>query len=207
MNNHDLSKKGIDLEEIADDALSDEKLFKTLMDDIKSKDNTVRFNAFNALQIISENNPNYLYPQWDYLQNMLESKNNYHKYIAVYLLANLTAVDSENRFNKIFDEYFGLIKGNKTMIASHVILNSRKIANNKPELKSEIIEILLKTDELHEGRQKELIKSYAIETLRKISPDRDDKKKIEYFVKLQLNSPSPKTRSAAKCFIERCELD
>lgn len=207
MNNYDLSKKGIDLEKIANDALSDEDLFKILMDEVKSKDNTVRFNAFNALLLLSENNADFLYPQWDYFQDMLESKNNYHKYIAVYILANLTAVDSKNRFNKIFDRYYGLIEGNKAMIASHVILNSSKIANNKPELKSEIIEKLLKTDQLHEGKQKELIKSYSIETLRKIKPDDEDKIKIDGFVKQQLDSSSPKTRSAAKCYIERCELD
>lgn len=207
MNNYDLSKKGVDLEKIAEDALSDENLFKTLMDEIKSKDNTVRFNAFNTLLILSENNAEFLYPHWDYFQDMLDSQNNYHKYIAVYLLANLTAVDSENRFNKIFNGYFGLVEGNKAMIASHVILNSSKIANNKPELKSEIIEKLLLTDELHKGKQKELIKSYVIETLRKINPEDEDRIKIEGFVKLQLDSSSPKTRSAAKCYIERCELD
>lgn len=207
MINYDLSKKGIDLEKIAEDAVSDENLFKTLMDEIKSKDNTVRFNAFNALLLMSENNADFLYPHWDYFEDMLESKNNYHKYIAVYLLANLTAVDSENRFDKIFDVYYGLIEGKKAMIASHVILNSSKIAKNKPELKSEIIEKLLKTDELHAGKQKELIKSYVIETLRKIKPDDEDRIKIEDFVKLQLDSSSPKTRSSAKCYIERCELD
>lgn len=207
MSSYDLGKKGTDLEKIAKEAISDEKLFRELLDEVKSKDNTKRFNAFNALLILSENNPNFLYPYWDYFQEMLESPNNYHKYIAAYILANLTAVDTDNRFNKIFDDYFGLIESDKTMIASHVILNSSKIANNKLEMKSKIIEKLLKTDELHRGRQKELIKSYAIEALRKIKPEDKDKLEIENFVKLQLESSSPKTRNAARCYIQRCELD
>ncbi len=46
----------------------------------------------------------------------------------------------ENWFKTIFDEYYALLERVKTMIASHVVLNSSKIARNKPELKSEIID-------------------------------------------------------------------
>jgi hypothetical protein len=207
MNNYDLNNKDLDVKLLAFEAASNEDLFRVLIKKIQSKDNTIRSNAFNTLMILCEDNGELLYPDWNHLYEMLKSSNNYHQYIAIYLLASLTSVDSENRFENIFEDYYNIIEGDKTMIASHVILNSSKIAANKPELKSEIIDKLLSTDKSHKGKQKELLKAYAIETLRKIKPDKKDRIRIENFVKSQLGSSSPKTRNVAQCYIERCELE
>jgi hypothetical protein len=204
MTSYNLEDKMIDINKLSKDALSDESLFKELLSGVKSKDNTIRSNSFRTLQLISEEEPEFLYPYWDYFYQMLESKNNYHKYIAIYILANLTVVDDENKFNEIFDEYFKIIGGDKVMNASHVAANSPTIYKNKPELRSKIIEILLNTDTIHNGKQKELVKAYAIEALRKIYPDAPDKYEIMEFVKEQLNSSSPKTRDMASCFLDRC---
>ena len=91
------------------------------------------------------------------------------------------------------------------MTASHVALNSSKIVLNKPELQDKIIDILLNIDSIHQGKQKDLIKAYVIEALRKMYPDLKDKEKVMKFIEEQLDSSSPKTRDLAACFIERCE--
>jgi hypothetical protein len=202
---YNLDKKDVDIKSLAADTMINDELFKELMKGILSKDNNIRQNSFKALQIISENNPEFLYPQWDQFSEMLNSKNNYHKYIAVYLLADLTVVDSENKFDEIFDDYFMILGGDKAMTASHVALNSSKIALNKPELQDKIIDILLNIDNIHQGKQKELIKAYAIEALRKMYPEIKDKERVMNFIKEQLDSSSPKTRDLAACFVERCE--
>ena len=105
----------------------------------------------------------------------------------------------------IFDDYFGILAGDKAMTASHVALNSSVIVRNKPELRSRIIDILMSIDDIHQGKQKELIKAYAIEVLMKIHPDVDDRGEIEEFVRTQLESKSPKTRNMAQCFLDRCD--
>jgi hypothetical protein len=202
---YDLDKKDVNIDGLAEEALSDEDLFRELMDGILSKDDTIRSNSFKVLTIISENNGEFLYPQWDHFQNMLQSPNNYHKYIAIYLLANLTTVDVDKKFETIFQEYYGILAGDRAMTASHVALNSSKIAQAKPELRSQIIDQLLNIDTIHTGKQKELIKAYAIEALLSIHPEAEDKERIEEFVKSQLDSKSPKTRNMAQCFLERCE--
>jgi hypothetical protein len=202
---YNLDKKDVDIKVLAVNAVNDNELFKELMAGILSKDNTIRQNSFKTLQIVARENPEFLYPQWNQFSEMLKSKNNYHKYIAIYLLADLTAVDRENKFEKIFDDYFAILGGDKTMTASHVALNSSKIALNKPELQNKIIDILLNIDNIHQGKQKELIKAYVIEALRKMYPDLKDKAKVMKFIGEQLASSSPKTRDLAACFIERCE--
>ncbi|MCE5213402.1 MAG: hypothetical protein LLF83_01605 [Methanobacterium sp.] len=204
MSNYKLEDKMVDINKLSQDALSDKRLFKELLLGVKSKDNTIRSNSFRTLQLISEEKPEFLYSHWDYFYEMLESSNNYHKYIAIYILANLTQVDEENKFNDIFDEYFAIFGGEKVMNASHVAANSPTIYKTKPELQSKIIKILLNTDTIHQGKQKELVKAYVIEALRKIYPESPDKDKITEFVKEQLNSSSPKTRDMASCFLDRC---
>lgn len=206
MSKYNLDKKGIDVKELSEKALTDEKLLHELMDGILSKDNAIRQNSFKTLEIVSEEEPGFLYPKWDYFSKMLKSKNNYHKYIAVYLLANLTAVDEENKFESIFDDYYGILGGDKAMTASHVALNSSKIAINKPELQEKIIDILLDIDNIHQGRQKELIKAYVIETMQNIYPEVENKERIELFINAQLESSSPKTRKLAGYFLEKFEL-
>jgi hypothetical protein len=109
-------------------------------------------------------------PKWDYFQDMLMSSNNYHKYIAIYLLASLTKVDVDNKFESIFEDYYGILAWEKVMNASHVAANSPKIARNKPHLQSQIIDKLLNIDTIHQGKQKELVKAYSIEALQKIYP-------------------------------------
>ncbi len=205
MSKYDLDKKDIDTKSLAKKALTDKELFQELLNGIVSKDNTTRSNSFEALQIISQERPEFLYPKWDYFHKMLLSKNNYHKYIAIYILADLTQVDAENKFDAIFEDYYGILAGDKVMTASHVALNSSKIAVNKPELQSKILDRLLDIDNIHQGRQKELVKSYVIEALRKMYPEIEDKGRVMKFIKGQLESSSPKTRDLASCFIDKCE--
>jgi hypothetical protein len=205
MSKYGLDKKDVNIKHLADDTLKNGELFKELMSGILSKDNTLRQNSFKTLQIVSEENPEFLYSQWDHFKDMVKSKNNYHKYIAIYLIADLTAVDTKNKFEEIFDDYYGILGGDKVMTASHVALNSSKIIHNKPELQDKIIDILLNIENIHQGKQKELIKAYVIEALRKIYSEIKDKEKVMKFIEEQLDSSSPKTRDLAACFIEKCE--
>lgn len=204
---YDLDIKGVDTKKLALESLKNTDLFNELVNGIRSKDKTIRNNSFNTLMILTEKNGDILYPKWDYIHEMLLSNNSNEQYVAIYLLANLTAADDQNRFETIFDDYYSILGGDKTLPATHVVLNSGKIAENKPKLRKEIISKLLNTDEIYKGRQEDLIKVYAIETLRKIPSDQDDQTKIEEFIKSQLNSSSSRTRAAAKCYIDRCDID
>lgn len=204
MSKYDLDKKDVDIKELAQKALTDNVLIHELLNGIVSKDNTTRSNSFNVLQIVSAEKPEILYPQWDYFHKMLISKNNYHRYIAIYILADLTRVDKENKFEDIFEDYYGILAGDKIMTASHVALNSSKIALNKPELQSKILDRLLDIDNIHQGRQNELLKSYVIEALRKMYPEIKDKKRVAKFIEDQMDSSSPKTRDLAACFLDKC---
>lgn len=204
MSKYNIEDKMMDVEGLARDSTSDCELFNELLSGVKSKDNTIRSNSFQALLAISSDDPEFLYPHWNYFHEMLLSPNNYHKYIASYILANLTSADREDKFLDIFHDYFNILASDKVMTASHIAINSPTIVKNKPELESRIVDTLLNIENIHQGKQKELLKAYVIEALRKIYPDAENKEKIKEFVESQLGSSSPKTRDLASCFLDRC---
>ena len=195
----------IDVKSLAKNAIKDEKLLSELLEGILSKKDETRFNSHQILMYISEEYPKALYPKWDYLAELLDSDNHYHRHISINLLANLVMADTENKFEEIFDKYFSNIDGDRTMVAGQVALNSGKIAKAKPNLQTKITDKLLNIDKTHRGKQTNLMKAYAIEAFNEYFEEASDRKKILDFVKAQLESKSPKTRKVAKEFLKRWE--
>lgn len=180
----------------------DGKLSEAL-DGIISKKDEVRSISFKILNRVAEKEPDVLYPEWDYLADLLDSDNHYHRYISINLLANLAKVDVKNKFEKIFDKFFANIDGERTMVAGQAAWNSGKIAKVKPNLQTKITNRLLNIDKTHQGKQIELIKAYVIEAFNEYFEEASEKNRILDFVKAQLESKSPKTRKVAKEFLKR----
>ena len=179
-----------------------EKLYQ-LLEDIFSKKDEIRSKSFNILINLSEEQPEVLYPKWDFFASLLDSHNHYHRYISINILANLALVDSENKFEIIFEKYFNNLSGDRTMVAGQAALNSGKIAKAKPNLQRKITNILLEIEKIHQGKQIELIKAYVIEAFNEYFEKSSDKNKILDFVAAQLESKSPKTRKLAKEFLRK----
>jgi len=192
-----------DVESMAREALTDEKVLAELLEGILSKKDEIRFGSFQVLLHLSEEHPEVLYPRWDYFAGLLDSDNSYRQYIAVYLIASLTKADSESRFEKIFDRYYGILGGKGTVAAAHLVLNSGKVARAKPHLRAEITNRLLNIDKIHHGKQKELIKGHAVDALSEYFEEAGNKGEIIGFVRQQLESGSPRTRKAAGEFLKR----
>jgi len=187
-----LAKKGIDAEKLSE-----------ALEGVLSKKDEIRSNSFKILMRVSGEQPKVLYPKWDYLAELLDSDNHYHRYISINVLANLAVVDTENKFEKIFDKYFSNIEGDRTMVAGQAALNSGKIAKVKPNLQTKITNRLLNIDRTHRGKQIDLIKAYVIEAFNEYFEESSDKKKILGFVDAQLESKSPKTKKLANEFLKK----
>ncbi|MFC1941414.1 hypothetical protein ACFLWL_03320 [Chloroflexota bacterium] len=200
----DLSTNEVGVDSLAERALKDEERLSGLLEGILSKKEAIRYNSFKALLLISEEHPEVLYPRWDFFAGLINSANTYLKYIAIYIIANLTRVDTESKFEKIFNQYYNLLDDRSIIPAGHVAGNSGKIAKAKPELQVEITSRLLGIDKTrHKPERKDLIKSYAIESFSEYFEEADDKNEIIEFVEKQLISKSPKTRKKAKEFLEK----
>jgi len=197
----DLSERSVSIESMAKEALKDEKALSELLGALKSKNETIRYNSFKVLLLISEEHPEVLYPKWDLLVDMIDSDNAYWKLSAVRIIANLTRVDTENKFEKIFNKYYDLLN-DSVIVAGHITANSGRIAKTKPKLQTEITNKLLNIDKTNQ-EHKDLVKAGTIESFSEYFEESKDKKKIIEFVNKQLNCESPKTRKKAKEFLNK----
>ena len=195
-------RKDANPEAFARMALEDERVLQEAFDGLLSKNDVVRQNSFQTLSFLSEKHPERLYDKWDFFADLIRKGNSFHKYIAIWIIANLTKVDPINKFEKLFDDYYGLL-GDKSVIPPwHVAAKSGIIALAKPELQSKITNRLLDIDNTVQ-RHKDLVKSGAIEAFNAYFEESKDQARIIEFVKAQLNSESPKTRKMAKKFLEK----
>lgn len=197
----DLQNKNADIEKIANAAIKDKKLVSDLIENLKIKNETIRYNSHKILVIITEQKPELVYPYWEVLEQMLEGKSAYWRLSAVNLISNLTKADTKNKFDKMFDKYYNLLD-DSIIIAANMTGYSWKIIKAKPHLEDRITNLLLnidKADQKHKG----LLAFGAIETFDKIFQKSENKNKILEFVKKQLGCDSPKTRKIAKEFIQK----
>lgn len=187
-------------------ALKDRKLLSELLDNLWSKNETIRYNSHKVLFFLTEEHPQTLYSSWDYLVKFLDSDNTYHKLSAVLLLANLTRIDKDNKFEKVFDKFYGLLDDRSFITAAYLAGASGKIAKAKPKLQTKITNRLLSIDKTHhEQERKDLVKASIIESFEEYFEQTRSKKRILDFVKEQLSCKSPKTKKAAKEFLKHID--
>ena len=200
----DLNDKNMNVEVMAKEALKDEKILSELLDNLKTKNETVRYNSSKVLNLLSEKNPEVLYPKWDYFVELLSTDHTYWKLSVIPIIANLVRIDLENKFEAIFEKFFGLLNDRSVIPAAWIAANSGKIAKAKPRLQARVTNELLSIDRTHhDPERKDLIKAGAIESFAEYYEEAADKKKILEFVKKQLECKSPKTRKIAKEFLEK----
>lgn len=198
----DLTKKDINVESIAKQALSNKEILSALLDGISSKQDTVRHNSYKIVLLVSEKNPEMLYPEWDFFAERLDSDNTYSRYESVFILANLVKIDKEKRFEKIFDKYFRLLNDKSVIVAASLAAVAGKIAKAKPALQSKITNQLLNLEKLVH-KHKDLIKGGAIESFSQYIAEAEDKEVMIDFAENQLNCESPKTRNLAREFVAK----
>ena len=200
----EMNNKEVDIETVAEKASANRELLSEILDGLTSKEETLRYNCHKVVMHISETNSRLLYREWDFFLELLSSDNSYRKMSAVQLIANLTKVDTENRFEQIVDKYYGLLDDKSMIVAIYVASNSGGIVRSKPQLEREITNKLLDIDRTHhpEGR-KPLIKAGAIEAFDKYFTEATDKERIIAFVKEQQDCDSPKTRKIAQDFLRK----
>ena len=197
-------KEGSRLGAVTQLALADRNILNGILHGLVSKVDVHRYNCFKVLLEISETQPLALYPHWDYLVGLLDSDNSYHRSTSVCIIASLASVDTEDRFDAIFDQYFSHLDDESVVVARYVARNAGKVAKSKAQLQGRIVEKLLDIGETyHNPERRDLIKADVIESFEEFFEQADDKESILSYVERQLKCSSPTTRKAAKAFLDR----
>jgi hypothetical protein len=187
------------------EALADDAALAALVAGLSSKDLETKQRSFQSLQKLNEVNPERLYGKhWDEIAAMLAGPGVDAKYIAIYLLAGMAVADAEDRFDDIFNQYFSLLDDNTLIAPMHVALNAAVVFKAKPELREDIVKLLVSIDRTHHTpARKALIAAYAIQTLDQVFEDIEDQAAVLGFVEGYLKAPSPKARVMAKAFLKK----
>ncbi len=196
------TQKDPELEEAVEAVISEAELREELLAGLRSKQDMYRYNCFKVLFEVSEIAPTLLYAQWDDFVELLHSDNSYHRSIGLRIIANLTSVDTEKRFDAIFEPYFALLDDERIITARYLAGSAAAVGRFRPDLRPRISEKLLAVDDTHhsEGR-KDLLKGDIITTLDTFFEGSPDRARILAFAEAQLQSSSPTTRKAAKAFL------
>jgi len=186
----------------------DFSLIPFLFDGVGSSTAAVRYGCAKVLMDLSEEHPEKLYPYFDSFINLLDSKYRILTWNAFAIIANLTQVDTDKKFDAIFDKYYSFLENDYMVTVANVVGNSGKIGLAKPYLIPKITDELLKVQDIctspHLTEEcKRVIAQHAIKTLDLFFDRIDQKERVISFVKVHLDSSRKKLRTAAENFLKK----
>jgi hypothetical protein len=192
-----ISKKDADVDEFVQLAMNDSRARDEIINQmLTNPDIMVYYHCYYVVSKASEDKPELFLHYWDEVVSLLDHKNSYHRDIAMTIIANLTRVEHENLFAKIFESYLTHINDIKFMTGKCCIQNSLKILKNKPEYKDQIISRLLDVDNqcTYPDKQRELLKFDILEIVDGVYAEDNLINGMDEFIRACANSISPKTR-------------
>ncbi|MFQ6084628.1 MAG: hypothetical protein ACE5WD_14915 [Candidatus Aminicenantia bacterium] len=201
-----LGKKEIKAEDITEKIIKNPDFLPEIFNGISSENPRVKFKSAKILRIISEKDPKKLYSKIDFFINLLDSENNIIKWNAMDIIANLTLIDSENKFDEIFKKYYGLLSDESMITAGHVVDNSAKIVKAKPYLQDKITTELLKIESIpREQECKNILLGKVILSFGQYIDQVKNKEKMISLAKRQLNNTRNATKVKAEKFLKIVE--
>lgn len=204
-----LSVKGADLSVVAQSAIEEPGLICELIAGVSAPKGTVRYAFEKVLRQISEQRPELLLPHFDVFVHMLDHENSFLKWGAIMTLANLIAVDSQKRFDAVFERYYSPISGPSMISAANIIGASVKIVQYRPDLAGRVFREILNVEHAEyksKGQPSPECRNVAIgqavDTFDQVYEIGACKDSIAAFVKRQLSNPRSAVVKKAEKFIQ-----
>jgi hypothetical protein len=203
-----LVDKSMKTEKLLQNVKQDYNLLPTVLKGVSSTKAAIRYGCAKVLMDLSDEYPEQLYPYMDFFVDLLDSKYRILTWNAMAIIANLTKVDKNRKFDAIFDKYYRFINDEYMVTVANVVGHSGKIALAKPYLIEKIANELLKVENISTTPHltEECKKVIAEKTIKSFDLFFDkirQKEKVASFVKRQLNSPRKTLRTTAEKFLTK----
>ncbi len=141
-----LAQKVITPDELAAQVYANPDLLPEIFLGLHAKPARIKYGCLKVLQLLSEQQPELLYPHFDKVVQLLDSEVTFFKWGAILMVAQLTRVDTAHKFEPLFEKYFAPITGAELIPAGNVMRGAATIARAKPELTERITQELLKVE-------------------------------------------------------------
>jgi hypothetical protein len=168
----------------------------------------IRYGCAKVLMDLSEKYPEKLYPHIDNFIELLDSKYRILTWNAMAIIANLTKVDRDLKFDAIIDKYYSFLNNEYMVTVANVVGNSAKIALAKPYLVQRITTELLKVENIKltphlTPECKRVIIEHTLKSLDVFFEKIEAKEQVVSFAKKQLDSTRTSLRKEAQSFLEK----
>jgi len=203
-----LADKSLTREELLQKVKQDFDLLPRVLDGLSSSRAAIRYGCAKSLIVLSEENPEELYPHMDSFVALLDSKYRILTWNAMVIIANLTKVDAEKKFDAIFDKYYSFLDDEYMVTVANVVGHSGKIALAKPHLIPRITNELLRVENIpttpHLTEEcKRVIAEKAIKSFDVFFDRVHQKERVISFVKRHLSSSRKTLRKEAENFLKK----
>ena len=192
------------------EAENDPRLLNTLFEIVRCEHSAARYCCTKFLRILSEQQPDKIYPYFGDAASWLQDPNSFVKWDGILILANLAAVDTQHHFASVYDEYFGLIRDSKMVTAANVAVNAWKIVQAVPDWESDITQRLLEVPQivyLHHGEPaaecNKVMCGHVLDCFDRYFDLSRNQKAMLCFARIQLNSSRKSVAKKAARFLKR----
>lgn len=203
-----LAGKSITTGELFKAVEQDFDLLPQLLKGLSSSKASIRYGCAKVLTDLSAVHPENLYRYMDSFISLLDSKYRILTWNAMAIIANLTKVDKDKRFDAAFDKYYSFLNDEYMVTAANVVGHSGKIALAKPYLIDKITNELLKVDNIsitpHLTEEcRRVIAEKAIKSFDLFFGGVKQKKRVISFVEKHTRSPRKTLRATAENFLKK----
>jgi hypothetical protein len=205
-----LGSKAITKKELVQAVEANFGLLPMILEGVVSPKATIRYGCGSILIELSEKHPSELYPYLDRFIALLDSKHRISVWNALSIVANLTSVDIDRKFEKNFNKYYGFLNSEYMVTVANVVGNSEKIVSNKPQLADKIMTELLKVQNLQStphisNECKLVIAQHTIRTFNTLIEYTQNRKPLIDFAQKHKNSTRASLRKEAQNFLRKWE--
>ncbi len=127
-------------------------LLPEVLNGVHSPKAAVRYGCSKVLLELSSDHPELLYPHMDFFVGLLHSKYRILTWNTLAIIAQLTRVDTQKKFDAIFEKYFGLLQDEYMVTVATVVGSAGTIARAKPYLIPRITKELMTVSTLKTGK-------------------------------------------------------
>jgi len=203
-----LVDKSITKDELLDMVKQNFDLLPEIIDGTASKKAAIRYGCGKVLMELSEEYPDKLYPHMDFFINLLCGKYRILTWQAMFIIANLTKVDKNKKFDSIFDKYYNFLNDEYMVTVANVVGHSGKIALAKPHLIPKITKELLKVENIKTTPHltdecKKVIAEKAIQSIDMFFSQIENKDEVISFVKKHVASSRKTLKTKSEEFLNK----
>ncbi len=201
----EIGRKEVPVQDITGKVIKKPELLPEVIEGFCSNKAGIKFKSAKILVQISRDKPDLLYDYFDFFAEQLNNKNNILKWSAIDILANLTPVDIQKKFDQLMPDYYAKLCEGSLITSGHVIAGSAVIVKSKPYLEEKVTASVLDIENIPLPTEecRNIIKGHAITVFGDYFDYIGNKAGVIDFIRKELNNNRNSTKKKAEKFLAK----